>query len=69
MNPSIPSPEKRRLRVFAFDPLVGYDPDMLQINQTTLEVAWEHVRPGPVGEYVEVVDVDPATGAVMRPSI
>ena len=67
MNPSTPTPEKRKLRVFAFDPLVGYDPDMLQINQTTLEIAWEDVTPGPVGEYLEVVDVDPATGCCYAP--
>jgi hypothetical protein len=67
MNPSIPPPETRSLRVFAFDPLVGYDPDMLQINQTTLEVDWEDVQPGPVGEYLEIVDVDPATGCCYAP--
>ena len=67
MDPSIPPPEKRRLRVFAFDPLVGYDPDTLQINQTTLEVGWEQLQPGPAGEYLEVVDVDPATGCCYAP--
>jgi hypothetical protein len=67
MDPSIPPPEKRRLRVFAFDPLVGYDPDTLQINQTTLEVGWEHLQPGPTGEYLEVVDVDPASGCCYAP--
>ena len=64
-----PRSSARRLRVFAFDPLLGTRLDTLGINQTTLEVRWEKdLGPGPVGEYLEVVDVDPASGAATRPS-
>lgn len=63
MNPSLPSPVKRRLRVFAFDPLLGTMLETMDLNETTLEVRWENeLEPGPVGEYLEVVDIDPATG-------
>jgi hypothetical protein len=62
MDPPVPKPVSRKLRVFAFDPLLGYTTDLLEINQTILDVAWEGLQPGPVGEYIEVVDVDPSTG-------
>jgi hypothetical protein len=67
MDPPMPMPLARKLRVFAFDPLLGYNPDFLNINQTTLDVEWEELQPGPVGEYLEVVDVDPATGCCYAP--
>src|SRR5262249_23031908 len=67
MNPPLPAPQTRKLRVFAYDPLLSYDPDFLQINETILEVNWEELEPGPVGEYVEVVDVDPSTGVCYAP--
>jgi len=67
LDPALPPPSTRRLRVFAFDPLLGYKPDLLQINETCLEVRWEDVKPGPVGEYLEVVDVDPSTGSCYAP--
>ena len=66
-EPAVPPPLSRKLRVFAFDPLVGTRPDLIQLNQTTLELEWEELQPGPVGEYLEVVDVDPATGCCYAP--
>jgi hypothetical protein len=66
-DPPISTPITRKLRVFAFDPLLGQRPDLLQINETTLEVTWEALEPGPVGEYLEVVDVDPSTGCCFAP--
>ncbi|MCY2977269.1 MAG: hypothetical protein NTU79_01210 [Planctomycetota bacterium] len=54
------TPPYRRLRVFAFDPLLSNQLETLAINQITLQVPWEDgLRPGPIGEYVEVVDYDP----------
>jgi len=68
MNPPLRPPLTRKLRVFAYDPLLANDPDLFQVNQTTLEVAWEDkLQPGPVGEYLEVVDIDPATGCGYAP--
>ena len=38
------------------------------INQVTLQVPWEpDLTPGPVGEYLEVVDYDPASGCYYAP--
>jgi hypothetical protein len=67
VDPPMPVPLTRPLRVYAFDPLLGYNPDFLQINETTLEVIWEELQPGPAGEYLEVVDIDPSTGCGYAP--
>jgi hypothetical protein len=65
--PTIPPPPVRRLRSFTFDPGLGLELETAVLNQTTLEVPWEALQPGPVGEYLEVVDVDPAGGCAYAP--
>ncbi len=62
------SPERpafRRLRVFAVDPGLAAQLDTVAINEVVLRVPWETdlagrdiLAPGPVGEYVAVVDED-----------
>ncbi len=60
-------PNRRRLRVFAFDPSMKAHADA-SLNETVIDVRWEaDLRPGPVGEYIEVVDVDPASHCVYAP--
>jgi hypothetical protein len=67
-TPSISAPLSRKLRVFAFDPVLGMRVDTEYINETTLEIPWEdNLQPGPVGEYIEVIDVDPASNACYAP--
>lgn len=60
----------RRLRGYAFDPSLSLSLDTVGINQVTYEVAWEEGKDskgvpifglGPFGEYLEVIDVDPAS--------
>jgi hypothetical protein len=63
--PSLPT--TRLLRVFAFDAVQSSDFDVAQSSEATIEVRWEELQPGPVGEYIEVVDVDPATGVCYAP--
>src|SRR5262245_11589741 len=64
----IDAPEVRPLRVYAFDPSLSTQMDTSLINHATLTVPWENdLRPGPVGEYIEVVDVDPASGCGYLP--
>ncbi|MEX2176616.1 MAG: hypothetical protein WD872_19780 [Pirellulaceae bacterium] len=61
-------PTHRTLQVFAFDPSFDLDLDTARINRSTLEVRWEeNLSPGPVGEYLEVVDIDPASQCVYDP--
>ena len=66
----------RRLRVYALDPSVAKNLATLSVNETTLTIPWDDkpdpearddLLPGPVGEYLEVVDVDPASNKVYDP--
>jgi len=64
----LPQPPFRRLRVYAFDPSLETQLEMAVINQIVVRVPWEEgLEPGPVGEYIEVVDFDPASGAFYPP--
>ena len=67
-------PTARKLRVFAFDPSFGIQFETAKINEVTITVPWERdaagvdlLQPGPVGEYLEVVDRDPASGCFYDP--
>ncbi len=63
-----PTPTARRLRIFSFDPALAARYDLAGMSGVTIEVRWENdLEPGPVGEYVEVVDLDPASGAAYAP--
>ena len=64
----ISEPGSRHLRIFAFDPSLSAQFDTAGIGEITIAVPWEkNLLPGPVGEYIEVVDVDPASGAMYKP--
>jgi hypothetical protein len=66
--PKAPAPEYRPLRVYAYDPSLAADLDRLAINEATINVRWEtDLKPGPIGEYIEVVDVDPASQCCYAP--
>lgn len=63
-----PRPTHRRLRIFATDPSDSARLPQSFINLATVEVPWENdLAAGPVGEYLEVVDVDPASGTAYFP--
>jgi hypothetical protein len=66
-HPRIPDPPARRLRVYAFDPTLAARLETLSINEAVVEVPWEPLEPGPVGEYLEIVDIDPSTRACYAP--
>lgn len=60
-------PLVRKLRGFSFDPSLSAKLETAFINERTYAVPWEELSPGPVGEYVEVLDVDPASGSFYEP--
>lgn len=73
-----PRPPARRLRVYAFDPSISRRLDAADINEVVLDVSWESgdpgatsgreaLQPGPVGEYLEIVDYDAPSGAWYAP--
>jgi hypothetical protein len=64
---AIAPPPFRRLRGYAFDPSLSTTLDTAQINVTTFPVPWEKLTQGPVGEYLEVVDYDPASARFYEP--
>jgi len=64
----VPEPNTRSLRIFAFDPSVPAQFGMAGIDVITIAVPWEsNLQKGPVGEYIEVIDADPASGTFYRP--
>ncbi len=63
-----PEPSSRTLRVFAFDPSLATQVDNAGIAEIAISIPWESdLQPGPVGEYIEVVDVDPASNLFYPP--
>jgi len=62
-----PFPQWRRLRGYAFDPGLSQQFETAAMNEITFRVPWEKLEAGPVGEYVEVVDYDPASKAFYEP--
>src|SRR5262249_22972821 len=67
LAPPLRPPARRPLRVFAFDPSFRWQLDTALINEMTLPIVWEPVQPGPIGEYLEVVDYDPASRSFYEP--
>lgn len=59
-------PPFRKLRGYAFDPSLSLKLDTAAINDIVYKVPWELLKPGPVGEYVEVVDFDPTVGTFYK---
>lgn len=76
LRPEVPRPQFRRLRVYSFDPLLGGQLADLKIETLMLEIPWDQhgqsedgdlLEPGPVGDYLEVVDFDPASDCCYPP--
>jgi hypothetical protein len=66
-------PPVRRLRVYALDPSLAQKLQTAPLQEIVLPIRWEQnpktgrLDVGPIGEYIEVVDVDPASGVVYPP--
>ena len=68
----VATPQERQLRVFSFDPLFATELDALGAESIALAIPWDFadgdsLRPGPVGEYLEVIDYDPANRCFYPP--
>ena len=62
-----PFPQWRRLRGYAFDPGLSQQFETASMNEIVFRVPWESLQAGPIGEYVEVIDYDPASKAFYDP--
>lgn len=60
-------PSHRLLRGYAFDPSLATRLETALVSAITYCVPWEKLDPGPVGEYVEVVDFDPPSECFYGP--
>ncbi|SMB79569.1 hypothetical protein SAMN00120144_4118 [Hymenobacter roseosalivarius DSM 11622] len=60
-------PAYRRLRGYAFDPSFSTKLDSSGINILVYPIRWEVLQPGPIGEYLEVIDVDPSSSVFYPP--
>lgn len=75
MASNIPTPPFRKLRGYAIDPSLSTTLATTQVNQLVYKVKWEELSPRddearasyPAGEYLEIVDFDPATGRFYEP--
>ncbi len=57
-----PSSHPRKLRIYAFDPMLDTGVETWMINRVEISIPREDLLPGPVGEYLDVIDVDPESG-------
>jgi hypothetical protein len=62
-----PLPAFRELRVFATDPSLARSLDTVSISEVILRVPWETLKPGPCGEYLEVIDAEPGGDIAYAP--
>ena len=67
LAPEMAPPARRRLQVFAFDPMLGTDLATLSLNHAVLSIPWEPLQPGPTGRYLEVIDIDPPSRLAYAP--
>jgi hypothetical protein len=75
LPPAVPNPQPfvpgrpafRTLRGYSIDPALTTKLETAPISQVTFKVPWETLKPGPVGEYLEVIDFDPASGCFYEP--
>ena len=75
--PSTLKPPFRKLRGYAFDPALALQMETAPISTIVYKVPWEDKRisakhtgtlePGPIGEYVEVIDYDPTVQKTYAP--
>lgn len=64
----VPTPPYRKLRIFALDPSLAAKHATAGISEITIKIPWEeNLQPGPVGEYIEVVDADPPSRCFYKP--
>jgi hypothetical protein len=60
-------PAYRHLRGYCLDPGFSTRLDTASINEVIYRIPFEDLKPGPIGEYVEVMDFDPASDCWYEP--
>ncbi|MDZ4286370.1 MAG: hypothetical protein U0984_00335 [Prosthecobacter sp.] len=62
-----PTPVFRKLRCYAIDPGLVGSLETEPISEVTIQLPWQPLKPGPQDDYLEVIDVDPASGCFYEP--
>jgi len=63
-----PHPQYRKLRAFAFDPILSQRIGTQKINEIVIKLPWKKdLNVGPIDDYLEVIDFDPASQAFYSP--
>src|SRR3982751_5613296 len=57
----------RKLRCYTLYPILSQQFETAGINEIVFRTPWEPLSPGPIGEYLEVIDYDPASNAFYDP--
>lgn len=61
-------PNFRRLYGYSFDPSLSVKLDTALVNETVFKIQWEeNLESGPSGEYLEIIDYDPASRYFYEP--
>ena len=67
-RPFVPGrPPFRALRGYGIDPSLTTSLDTAPVGEVMFRVPWEELDPGPIGEYLEIIDADPASGCFYEP--
>ncbi len=67
-QPFVPArPAFRHLRGYSIDPALMVRLQTAPVGEITFKIPWEPLKPGPIGEYLEVIDVDPPSGCFYEP--
>ena len=61
------TPKYRCLRGYTIDPGFSTRLDTMVINESIYKIKWEDLEPGPIGEYIEVIDFDPVNYCFYEP--
>lgn len=61
------TPSHRCLKGYTIDPGFSTRLDTMAINESIYKVRWEDLLPGPIGEYIEVIDFDPVNNCFYEP--
>lgn len=61
------NPVYRFLKGYTIDPGFSTRLDTMAINESVYKIKWEDLKPGPIGEYIEVIDFDPVNYCFYEP--
>src|SRR3954447_17766024 len=67
LNTNVAPPTYRYLLGYALDPGFSTKLDTAPINVVVYKVPFEDLEPGPIGQYLEVMDFDPASKCWYEP--